>query len=230
MIKLAETVLAGLAFSAGVAAFFNPCSYAMLPAYVSYYLGRGGKREKTKSALRRGLEGAGFGSAATLGFLSVFLIVGALVSWVGEGIKPYFPWLSAVVGIVLVSMGLLWSANIPLPSLPTLKAPLKTAHLSFYLFGVAYAFAAVSCVLPVFLMILLSALATGGFASGILIFIVYALGMGVMMITVAVAVALSKELLLRRFRSALPYVKKVSAAILIAAGAYLIYFWCTTFV
>ncbi|MBA7607352.1 hypothetical protein ES703_14511 [subsurface metagenome] len=225
-----DTVLAGLAFGAGVAAFFNPCSYAMLPAYVSYYLGRGDKNEKAKSTLRRGLEGAGFGTAATLGFLSVFLIVGTLVSWIGAGIRPYFPWLSVAVGIVLMALGLLWLMNISLPSPPSLKAPQKTAHLSFYFFGIAYAFAAVACVLPLFLMIVLSALTTGGFASGLLIFIIYALGMGTMMITVAVAVALSKGLLLRYFRSALPHIKKASAIILIAAGAYMIYLWYTTFV
>ncbi len=30
-------------FSAGMTAFFNPCGFAMLPAYVSYYLGQEGE-------------------------------------------------------------------------------------------------------------------------------------------------------------------------------------------
>ena len=225
---MVDLALAGLAFSTGALSLFNPCSFAMLPAYISYYLGRS-KEKGTKMSLRAGLEGAGFGVAATLGFFTIFAIVGVAVSSVGSGIKPYFPFLSAAVGVILIILGLVWLAGLPMPSLPSLKAPVKGTYFSFYLFGIAYAFAAIACVFPVFLMIVFEALSVGGFLSGLLIFLIYALGMGSMMIIVSVAVALSKDLLVKRFRAVVPYVERVSAVILMIAGAYLIYYWYVTF-
>lgn len=222
-------LLAGLAFSAGIIAFFNPCSYAMLPAYISYVLGRETERRR-KPAINSALEGASFGAAATLGFLSVFIAVGAVVSFVGEGIRPFYPWVLVGIGAILITLGALWLTGTPLYLHFAPRGRLKAAHISFYIFGIVYALAAIACVLPVFLMIVFSALSAGGFLSGLLIFLIYALGMGVMMIVVSMAVVLSKELLLRRFRSLMPYVHKVSAVILILAGIYILIYWYTTFV
>lgn len=50
-----------------------------------------------------------------------------------------------------------------------------------------------------------------------------------MMIILSVAVVLSKDLLVRRFRAVVPYVERVSAVILIIAGDYLVYYWYVTF-
>jgi cytochrome c biogenesis protein CcdA len=33
-----DTVIIGFAFSAGAVAFLNPCGFAMLPSYVSYFV------------------------------------------------------------------------------------------------------------------------------------------------------------------------------------------------
>ncbi len=224
-----DLALMGFAFSTGALSLFNPCSFAMLPAYVSYYLGGSHGEKGAKTPLKTGLEGVGFGTTVTLGFFTIFAAVGAVVSLVGSGIKPYFPLLSAVVGVALIILGFVWLAGLPLPSLPSMKAPVKSTHLSFYLFGIAYAFAAIACVFPVFLMIVFEALSVGGFLSGLLIFLIYALGMGIMMIILSVAVALSKDLLVRRFRAVVPYVERASAVIMIIAGAYLVYYWYVTF-
>ena len=176
------------------------------------------------------LEGLGFGAAATLGFLSVFIAVGALVSLVGEGIKPFYPWVLVIAGGILIALGAFWLTGIPvhLPLAP--RAHLRAAYLSFYLFGIGYALAAIACVLPVFLMIVFSALVAGGFFLGLLIFLIYGLGMGVMMIMISVAVVLPRELLLKRFGSMIPHVHRVSAVILILTGIYLLYYWYVTFV
>ena len=36
-----DSLRLGLAFSAGVATFFAPCAFPLLPGYVAYYLGHG---------------------------------------------------------------------------------------------------------------------------------------------------------------------------------------------
>ncbi|KXA99838.1 hypothetical protein AKJ48_03225 [candidate division MSBL1 archaeon SCGC-AAA261O19] len=230
MINVIDLALIGLAFSAGIVAFFNPCSYALLPAYISYYLGKHDDEKKTESILKRGLEGVGVGIEVTLGFLSVFVIIGVLISLVSSQIGAYLSWLIPGVSIILIILGLLWLLDIPLSFPHSFEAPKRGKHVSFYLFGVLYALGSAACVLPIFLMVTLSALTASGFLSGLLVFLSYALGMGIMMIGVAIAVALSKNVLLEHFKKIMRYVRKTGAIILIAAGIYLIYFWYTTYV
>ena len=57
----------------------NPCGFAMLPAYLSYFLGIEGQAadRSTPARLARALV---VSAAVTLGFLAVFLGVGAIVS------------------------------------------------------------------------------------------------------------------------------------------------------
>ncbi|KXB06379.1 hypothetical protein AKJ53_00455 [candidate division MSBL1 archaeon SCGC-AAA382F02] len=225
MIKVIDLALMGLAFSAGVVTFFNPCSYALLPAYISYYLGKHNDGKKTESILKRGLEGVGVGIEVTFGFLSVFVIIGVLISLVSSKIGAYLSWLIPGVGTILITLGGLWLLDISLSFPHPFEAPKGGKHVSFYLFGVVYALGSAACVLPIFLMVTLSALTTSGFLSGFLVFLSYALGMGIMMIGVATAVALSRDVLLKHFKKMVKYVRKSGALILIAAGVYLIYFW-----
>lgn len=229
MIKVIDIALMGLAFSAGIVAFFNPCSYALLPAYISYYLGKHDDEKKTESILKRGLEGVGAGIEVTLGFLSVFVIIGVLISFVSSKIGAYLSWLIPGVGIALIILGGLWLLDIPLSFPHAFEAPKRGKPVSFYLFGIVYALGSAACVLPIFLMVTLSALTTSGFLSGLLVFLSYALGMGIMMVGVAIAVALSKNVLLKHLQEIMIYVRKVGALILVATGIYLIYFWRTAF-
>jgi cytochrome c biogenesis protein CcdA len=59
------------AFAAGVLSFFAPCSVAMLPAYISYYLRREGEEEPTRPDAR----------AVLLLALALALLAGALVEY-----------------------------------------------------------------------------------------------------------------------------------------------------
>lgn len=82
---MVDTLAVFQAFAAGVLSFFAPCSVAMLPAYISYYLGRGpsaASPEPAPSMTRRDRV-----LAAALGLLGVALVAGALldVAMVGSG-------------------------------------------------------------------------------------------------------------------------------------------------
>jgi cytochrome c biogenesis protein CcdA len=218
---MVDPALLSLAFGAGLITFFNPCAYAMLPAYVSYHFSR---RESKGGAMTRSLiKGAGTGAVVSLGFISVFLAIGALVSLAGAQIGPYLPWAAIVIGVILIALGILWLANVRLSFFVSPRVPLKGGGLSFFIFGVGYATASAACALPVFLMVVFAAVSSGGILSGLLIFLAYSMGMVVVMIPLAMAVSASKDLTLRRFERVMPYVQKIGAAILIIAGVYLIY-------
>ncbi len=226
---MTDIALLGFAFSAGMAAFFSPCSFALLPAYISFVIGRDEQKEKARTPFRRGMEGASLGVIATLGFVTLFITLGTLISLAGSWLRAYVPPLIIALGIVLIVLGIRWLRE---PRTKVLKcSPIKRRRgiLSFYLFGIGYAIGAISCVFPLFLGIVLPVLTTGGIVSGILVFLSYALGMGIMMIVVSIAVTLSKDIVLKRLEWATRHVKRVSGIILLLVGIYLIYYWYVAF-
>jgi cytochrome c biogenesis protein CcdA len=219
--------LLALAFTAGVVTFFNPCSFALLPAYLSFVLGRDESLEGTHAD--HALIGIKYGLMAILGFAVVFLGIGLLISILGSQIRPFLPPIMIAVGIILILLGVLWSTGRQALYLSSLIGRVKVNDGSFFLYGVAYATGSIGCVFPVFLMLVFSALSTGGFLSGMVVFLVYTLSMGMMMVVVSVAVALSKKALIRRFKELQRLITRISGIILVIAGSYILYYYFTHF-
>ncbi|MEM3421770.1 MAG: cytochrome c biogenesis protein CcdA [Candidatus Hadarchaeum sp.] len=177
----------------------------MLPAYVAYHFRRRGIISMRKSVA----EGASVGAAVSFGFITVFLMTGTLVSLLGVQIGPYSPWAMIAVGEFLIALGLLWLAGVKLSLSVSLPAPLRGGLLSFFIFGVGYAIASTACALPVFLMVVFTAISSGELLSGLLIFLAYSLGMAVLMVPLTIAVSTSKNLILHRFERVIPQVRKI---------------------
>jgi cytochrome c-type biogenesis protein len=122
-----ETGLVILAMAMGVAAFFSPCSFPLLPGYVSYYLGirktdaagpvkdesadakKKRKKAVRKSSIRFAVKG---GTASAMGLLVVFVVVGALVILLGNMLVGYIKHMDLVVGILLLILGILTLTNL----------------------------------------------------------------------------------------------------------------------
>ena len=96
---------------------------------------------------------------------------------------------------------------------------------SIFGFGVSYAVASLSCTLPVFLSVVVGSIATASFVSGLATYLAYGLGMSALLIAVTLALAFAKQGFVRRLRSMLRYVQRVSAGFLVVAGLYIIWFW-----
>ena len=99
----------------------------------------------------------------------------------------------------------------------------RTNYRNVFLFGIAYAVGSLSCTLPIFLVVVGGSLASQGPAASFGQFIIYALGMGAILIAVTIGSALFRGSVAKWLRQAMPYVHRVSAMFLVAAGAYLIY-------
>ena len=210
----------GLAFTAGVLGFLSPCALPMLPSYVAYYLNR------AEGASRgRMLYGAVVFSSATIaGFLTVFTGVGFLPSLAIQIVPLSEAVLAPVIGVGLIAVGLLTAVSSVFYRFPSLSiAPLKASGpFSFYVYGVAYALASLSCSFPVFLLVVLQSAVAGSPLETLLLFVVYGLGAGTLMVPITVVTSLSKEYLHRRLMGVLPHTRKLNASVLIAAGAYMI--------
>ncbi len=98
---------------------------------------------------------------------------------------------------------------------------------SFFLFGIAYGICSLSCTLPIFLIVVGSSLAAQGFFAGFFQFISYALGMGLVLMVLAVGTALFKGVTADYMKRAIPYVERLSAVFIVAAGGFIVYYWLT---
>ena len=214
------------AFTAGVFATVNPCGWAMLPSFVSYYLGSREERYKQKPLASRASEGVYIGLLVTAGFLVVFGAAGIVLSAGLRVIVKYMPFAALLVGLALVLLGLWLLVGKSLSvSLPALQLDLQTRHpKTVFLYGVAYAFASLSCTLPVFLAVIGASLTTAGFGAGAAMFGAYAAGMASVLMSIALSTALLKGVVAQWFRNLLPYVNRLGALLLILAGVYLIWY------
>jgi cytochrome c biogenesis protein CcdA len=80
--------LMGSALSAGMVAFLNPCGFALLPSYISHYLG-GRAHLRRERWWERALQGLALGGAVSAGFFTVFLLLGIAVSLVGTALGAF---------------------------------------------------------------------------------------------------------------------------------------------
>jgi len=208
------------AFMAGLFAFLAPCSFPMLPSYVAYFLGFDEENEE-KGIIRSGLTGLYFGSLSTLGFLVFFALIGLLILPLSSFIRANLAVVSGLVASALVILGLLMLAGKdPYMTLPV-KAPEKRGAINFFLFGLLYAAASLGCSLPMFISVVLAAFNMSGAMGSLFILIIYAAGMGSLMIPISVATSVSKDVLIEKLRANVGLIKKIGAIILIIMGIYI---------
>ncbi len=216
-----------LAFTAGLVATVNPCGFAMLPAYLSYFIGlEDGAASNTATSLRRALT---VGAVVSAGFLAVFGVAGALITVGIRQVVDTLPWAAMVVGIGIAILGVAMLFGYELrASLPKLGGGSGTGLSGVFTFGISYAIASLSCTLPVFLVVVAGTIPQLGFLSGLATFLVYGLGMSTLLLVVTFALALGKRGLVGWLRRSSQHVGRIAGVILVVAGGYIVLYWATT--
>lgn len=225
----------GYAFGAGMVSAVNPCGFAMLPVYLSLYLGAKENEFRQKSVIFRMAKAFWIAIVVTAGFGLLFGLVGAIVSAGGTFLMGVMPWLSVVVGFGLIFLGV-WmllghtlSSHFFLAVAGKISDPRQMSVFGFFLFGIAFGATSLSCTLPIFLMVVGSSITAGDFTGGLFQFISYILGMGSVMLILTLGIAVVKEgVVVGALRKILPYVQKISAVLLLAAGGYIVYYWLSS--
>ena len=217
------------AFGAGMIASINPCGFLMLPSYAGFYLRTGDATAlRPPSPLERGGRALLLGALVTLGFIAVFGGIGLVVASGGRWIVDLFPWSGLFIGSGLILLGL-WlllpgkSLNVPL--FQQVRVERRRSPRALFAFGIAYAVASLGCTLPIFLIIVTSALNAQGLFTAVIQFLNYALGMGLVLTTVTLSLAYFEGALTGPIRRAMPVVERAGPAFLVLAGAYLVYYW-----
>ncbi len=221
----------GYAFGAGMVAAVNPCGFAMLPAYLSLYLGAKEDDFAKRSSVARILRALLVCATVSSGFILLFGLAGVVISAGGNALLGAMPWVGIFIGAALILLGLwvLAGRSLYLGVFERFASrvgdPSTVSVRGFFLFGLAYGTASLSCTLPVFLVVVGGGMAAGGFLAGMGQFLGYSLGMASVFMALTLALAFFKQNLVARLRKAAPYVQLASAVLLVLAGAYMISYW-----
>jgi cytochrome c-type biogenesis protein len=209
------------AATAGMLAAFNPCGFALLPTYLAIFLGTPSSR--SSSTTRALLVGA----SVTAGFVAVFGAAGIAVVLLSLSLGRWLSWVTLASGVLLLALGgWLISGRELRVRIPRARVPVSGSVAGMVSYGVVYASVSLSCTLPVYLAAVAYVFgdpASGPLAGG-LAAIAYAVGMGVVLTTLALVVALLDRAAATRVRSWTRHVGRVSGAFAMAAGLYVLWY------
>ena len=222
----------GFTYAAGMVSTVNPCGFAMLPAYLGLYLGAadsGGGLATVPSKLR---QAAVVGLLVTAGMLLLFGSVGVVLSAGLTAVRSVIPWLGLIIGVVLAFAGawIMLGGKLNIGAFSRAAAHMGDARQvnlkSYFLFGLSYGTASLSCSLPIFIAVVGFG-TTSSFLTSLGQFVLYGLGMGTVILVLTLGMAVFKGAMVGGLRKALPYIQPVSAAIMLVAGAYIVFYWLT---
>ena len=174
-------------FGAGVISFLSPCVLPLVPGYVSYVAGDAlaisGEPVKPLAALRLSL-------CFVLGFSTVFVILGASATSLGQLLLAYRYEANLIGGAVVILLGLFM---IGLAKLPWLQREFRLhpgllggRPLAAYVIGIAFAFGWTPCIGPVLGAILTTSAVSATVPQGIALLTFYSIGLGLPFLAAAV--------------------------------------------
>jgi cytochrome c biogenesis protein CcdA len=215
--------LVGLAFGAGLVAALNPCGFAMLPAYLGLVV-------RGDDVGRRAAAGRAVAATAAMasGFVLVFGGFGVLTVSVASTVQRYLPYVTVFIGAVLVVLGI-WLCTgreiAPLRGVARGARWAPTARLgSMFGYGVSYAIASLSCTVGPFLAVTAAGLRGGSVVDTAAVYLAYVAGFTLVVGVLAVAAALATSAVVDRMHRIVPYVNRISGALLLIVGVYVAYY------
>ena len=199
-----------LVFLVGIITFISPCLLPMLPIYLSFFAGgEANNRRAVVNAL-------GF----VLGFTVIFMALGAFAGTLGALFREYSTAVNIVTGSIVILFGLNYMGVLKIEFLNrTWKKEMfvEGSVLRFpsaFLFGLVFSIGWTPCV-GVFLgSALMKASSQGSVLGGMLMLLLYSLGLGIPFVASAI--------LMDRMKGTFEVIKKHYRVINIASGSLLV--------
>ncbi len=211
-------------FLEGLASFLSPCVLPLIPAYMTYLTGRSAEAMTQDKKAHRNLI---FNSLAfILGFTVIFVLMGAAATKLGSLLLRNQHLIRRISGILIILFGLFNAGWIPIRFLNYERRlqllPERQGLISSLLIGMGFSLGWTPCIGPILTSVLIMAANVQTVVKGMLLLAVYALGLGLPFLALAVGIRYLWKYLNLLTRH-LGIIKKVSGAILIIIGV-MIYF------
>ncbi len=206
----------GMAFLAGFLSFFSACILPLIPAYIMYITGTSIEAEVNKRRIFALTRTLGF----ILGFTIIFMIMGVSVSFIGRIFVRNRDIFSKISGLLIILFGLnmIGLLNFGVLKKINIKAPKKiTNWFSSILMGMAFAAGWSPCFGPVLGAILVYAGGTETVGQGVLLLLIYSIGMAIPFILTALFINKFIELM-DKYEEYLKYINIVGGSLLVLFG------------
>lgn len=218
-----ETLGLSVAFLAGLLSFLSPCVLPLVPSYASFLTGMTVDELLESRTRRRALLAHGLLFVA--GFSLVFVALGASASALGGLARREGVWLTRAGGALLILFGLHLLGILRIPGAGRERrvhlARRPAGYAGSMGIGVAFGAGWTPCIGPVLGGILSLAATRDGTMDGVRLLGVYSAGLAVPFLLATLA--LDRFLgAFKRFRRWLPWVNRVSGALLLAMGILLV--------
>lgn len=210
-----------LALTAGMVGAVNPCGFSLLPAYVGSFVTGDGADAPPERRLVRAIGSA---TAVTVGFVLVFVVLGMVLSSIADQVREQLPWVTMAVGALLVMAGfaLLAGRRLPLPAV-ALRSSRGRGPVAMVSYGAIYALASLSCTIGPFLAITAAGMGES-IIGGLVTFLAYALGMGLVILVIAASAALARPRPVLELRRASRLAPRLGGLLMILSGGYAIWY------
>lgn len=197
-----------ISFLEGIITFISPCLLPMLPIYISYFAG--GNTKDTKKTLSCAI---GF----VLGFTIIFVSLGALAGTLGSFLKSHQTIVNIVSGVIVIFFGLNFLGVLKVNLFKGQKRDFNTDNMNFFtsiLFGFIFSIGWTPCVGAFLGSALMLASQEGHALKGMLMLLLYSLGLGIPFILSAI--------LIHKLKSTFDFIKKHYNIINLISGIILI--------
>lgn len=214
-----------VAFLAGLVSFLSPCVLPLAPSYVTFVTGMSLDDLSTGDRAGARRQAALHATLFILGFTIVFMALGATATALGATLRRLLPALQQVGGMIIILFGL-YLVGVLRPSFLMRERRMQLARkpggrVGSVLVGMAFGAGWTPCVGPVLASILLYAGLQATMGQGMLLLLVYAIGLGIPFFVAAVAFNwfLAGT---RALRSRLGVIERVAGVLMIVVGILLV--------
>ncbi|QDL91363.1 cytochrome c biogenesis protein CcdA [Paroceanicella profunda] len=222
-IEASAGIKLAIALVAGIVSFLTPCVLPIVPPYLAFMAGTSLDRMTEDGApdRRRVVTAALF---FVLGLSTVFVLLGAVASSLGQAFLQNQLWFSRIAGVVVIVFGLHFLGVFRIGLLYR-EARFDAGRaaggpLGAFVLGLAFAFGWTPCIGPI-LGTILSLAAQGASDQAIFLLGTYAIGLGVPFILAALFIGPFTRFM-RRFRSHMGTVERVMGGMLVLVGIMMV--------
>jgi cytochrome c-type biogenesis protein len=206
----------GVAFAAGLASFLSPCVLPLVPIFLAQMVGQS-VSQAAETATKRMVTFL-HSLAFVAGFTLAFIALGATASTLGSFLHANQFLLREVGGVLLVMIGLHMTGILKLPFLAWQKRfefhPSRPSYPASFLIGMIFAIGWTPCVGLILGPILALAANAATLRQGVLLLLVYSLGLGIPFLLLGLG--------LDRFSRLLKWLKPHLGKIEVATGVIMI--------
>ena len=210
------TIGIAVALFAGLLSFLSPCVLPLVPSYLGFVTGM----NVAEMADRRRVA-----TLFVLGFTTIFLLLGAGATALGAALRANKDIVARVGGVLIIFFGLVSMGVVKIPALQMeARVHLKEKPLGVlgaFLVGMAFGAGWTPCLGPILGGILTIAGTQETMGQGMLLLGSYSAGLAIPFLVAAWMVESFFDWF-QRFRKYLPWVQRISGALLVIVGVLLV--------